>query len=57
MTLTIGKESVLYKFYDFLTLFVFYTIFKHVDGKFTAMFSELGARSFWSPPEIDRNLC
>ena len=23
------------KFQDFLTLFVFYTIFKHVDGKFT----------------------
>jgi hypothetical protein len=28
------------KFHDFLTLFVFYTIFKHMDGKFTAMFSE-----------------
>jgi hypothetical protein len=27
------------KFHDFLTLFVFYTIFKYVDGKFTAMFS------------------
>jgi hypothetical protein len=25
---------------------VFYTIFKHVDGKFTAMFSEHVARSF-----------
>jgi hypothetical protein len=34
------------KFHDFLTLFVFYTIFKHVDGKFTAMFSERGARRF-----------
>jgi hypothetical protein len=45
------------KFYDFLTLFVFYTIFKHVDGKFTAMFSEHVARSFRSAPEIDRNLC
>jgi hypothetical protein len=44
-------------FYDFLTLFVFYTIFKHVDGKFTAMFSEHVARSFWSAPEIGRNLC
>ena len=45
------------KFHNFLTLFVFYTIFKHVDGKFTAMFSELGARSFRSPPKIGRNLC
>jgi hypothetical protein len=34
------------KFHDFLTLFVFYTIFKHVDGKFTAMFSEHVDRSF-----------
>ena len=25
------------KFHDFLTLFVFYTIFKQLDGKFTAM--------------------
>ena len=45
------------KFPDFLTLFVFYTIFKHVDGKFTAMFSEHVAPSFRSAPEIDRNLC
>jgi hypothetical protein len=45
------------KFYDFLTLFVFYTIFKHVDGKFTAMFSELVARSFRSAPKIGCNLC
>jgi hypothetical protein len=44
------------KFYDFLTLFVFYTIFKQLDGKFTAMFSEHGTRSFRSAPEIDRNL-
>jgi hypothetical protein len=44
------------KFHDFLTLFVFYTIFKHVDDKFTTMFSELGARSFRSRPEIGRNL-
>jgi hypothetical protein len=36
---------------------VFYTIFKHVDGKFTAMFSEHVARSFRSTPEIGRNLC
>jgi hypothetical protein len=27
------------KFHDFLTLFVFYTIFKHVHVKLTAMFS------------------
>jgi hypothetical protein len=45
------------KFHDFLTLFVFYTIFKHVDGKFTAMFSERGARRFWLAPKIGRNLC
>jgi hypothetical protein len=45
------------KFYNFLTLFVFYTIFKHVDGKFTAMFSEHVARSFRSTLEIGRNLC
>jgi hypothetical protein len=45
------------KFNDFLTLFVFYTNFKHVDGKFTAMFSEHVARSFRSAPEIGGNLC
>jgi hypothetical protein len=45
------------KFHDFMTLFVFYTIFKHVDDKFTTMFSEHVARSFWSAPEIGRNLC
>jgi hypothetical protein len=39
------------------SLFVFYTIFKHLDGKFTAILSEHGARSFWSVPEIGRNLC
>jgi hypothetical protein len=44
-------------FHDFLTLFVFYTIYKHLDGKFTAMLSEHGARSFRSAPEIGRNLC
>jgi hypothetical protein len=44
-------------FHDLLTLFVFYTIFKHLDGKFTAMLSEHGARSFGSAPEIGRNLC
>ena len=43
------------KFHDFLTLFVFYTIFKHVYGKFMAMFSEHVARSFWSAPGIGRN--
>jgi hypothetical protein len=45
------------KFYDFLTLFVFYTIFKQPDDKFTVMFSEHGARRFRSAPEISRNLC
>jgi hypothetical protein len=45
------------KFHDFLTLFVFYTIFKQLDGKFTAMLSEHGAQSFQSAPEIDCNLC
>jgi hypothetical protein len=44
------------KFHDFLTLFVFYTIFKHVDGKFTTMFSEHVARSFRYDPRIGRNL-
>jgi hypothetical protein len=29
------------KFHDFLTLFMFYTIFKHVDGKFTAIVGTL----------------
>jgi hypothetical protein len=45
------------KFHDFLTLFVFYTILKHVGGKFTAMFSEHVARSFRSASGIGRNLC
>jgi hypothetical protein len=36
---------------------VFYTIFKHLDDKFMAMFSEHVARSFRSAPGIDRNLC
>jgi hypothetical protein len=45
------------KFHDFLTLFVFYTNFKQLDGKFTVMFSEHGARRFWSAREIGRNLC
>jgi hypothetical protein len=44
-------------FHNFLTLSVFYTIFKHLDGKLTAMLSEYGARSFQSAPEIGRNLC
>jgi hypothetical protein len=44
-------------FHDFLTLFVFYTILKHLDGKFTTILSEHGARSFWSAPKIGRNLC
>jgi hypothetical protein len=45
------------RFHDFLTLFVFYTIFKQLDGKFTIMFNEHGARKFRSGPEIGRNLC
>jgi hypothetical protein len=45
------------KFYDFLTLIVFYTIFKQLDGKFTVIFSEHGARRFRSVPEIGHNLC
>jgi hypothetical protein len=45
------------KFHDFLTLFVFYKIFKQLYGKFTAMFSEHVARSFRSAPGISRNLC
>jgi hypothetical protein len=44
------------KFHDFLTLFVFYTIFKRLDDKFTVMFSEHGAQRFRSDLEIDRNL-
>jgi hypothetical protein len=45
------------KFHDFLTLFVFYKIFKQLDGKFTVMFSEHGTPRFRSAPEIGRNLC
>jgi hypothetical protein len=45
------------KFHDFITLFVFYTIFKQLDDKFMVMFSEHGAPRFWSAPEIGRNLC
>jgi hypothetical protein len=45
------------KFHDFLSLFVFYKIFKQLSGKFTAMLSEHGARSFRSDPEIRRNFC
>jgi hypothetical protein len=45
------------KFHDFLTLFVFYTIFKQLDGKFMAMLSEHGARSLRSALGIGRNLC
>jgi hypothetical protein len=31
------------KFHDFMTLFMFYTIFKQLDDKFMVMFSERGA--------------
>jgi hypothetical protein len=44
------------KFHDFLTLIEVYTIFKQLDGKFTAMFSEHGARSFRFASEISRKL-
>jgi hypothetical protein len=44
------------KFHDFLTLFVFHTIFKQLDGKFMVMFSEHGAQRFLSAPEIGCNL-
>jgi hypothetical protein len=45
------------KFHDFLTLIVFYTIFKQLVDKFTTMFSEHVARSFRSSPKIGRNFC
>jgi hypothetical protein len=45
------------KVHDFLTLFVFYTIFKQFHDKFTVMFSEHGAQIFRPAPEIGRNLC
>jgi hypothetical protein len=45
------------KFYDFLTLFVFYTILKPLDRKFAILFREHGVLKFWSIPEIDLNLC
>jgi hypothetical protein len=37
-------------FHDFLVLFVFYTIFKQPDGKFTTMFREHSAQKFLSAP-------
>jgi hypothetical protein len=46
-----------HKFHDSLTLFVFYTIFKQPDDKFTVMFSDHVARTFRSAAEIGRNLC
>jgi hypothetical protein len=49
--ITCGQVSL---FSDFVCV---YTILKQLDGKFMAMFSELGARSFRSAPEIGRNLC
>jgi hypothetical protein len=38
------------KFHDFLTLFVFYTILKQMDRKFTVLFREHGAQKFWFAP-------
>jgi hypothetical protein len=45
------------EFHDFLTLFLFYTIFKQLGGKFTVMFREHGARKFRSVTELNRNMC
>jgi hypothetical protein len=45
------------KFHDFMTLFMFYTILKQLDDKFTILFREYGAKKFGSSPEIGRNLC
>jgi hypothetical protein len=39
------------KFHEFLTLFMFYTIFKQLDDMFTVMFSDHGARTFCSAPD------
>jgi hypothetical protein len=44
------------KFHDFLTLSVFYTVFKQLDDKFTVMFHEHGAQKFRSASEIGRNM-
>jgi hypothetical protein len=40
------------KFHDFLTLFVFYTILKQIDHKFTIMIREHGVRKFWYVSKI-----
>jgi hypothetical protein len=45
------------KFHHFLTLFVFYTILKQLDRKFSVMFREHGILNFWVVAEIDRNMC
>jgi hypothetical protein len=50
------------KFHDFLSLFVFYKIFKQLDGKFTAMLSEHGSKPLtpvifkchWFDPQVTR---
>jgi hypothetical protein len=44
------------KFHDFLTLFVFYTILKQLDRKFTVMFREHGVLNFWLVPKLGHNL-
>jgi hypothetical protein len=41
------------KFHQFLTLFVFYTIFKQLDRKFTIMFREHCAQKFRSVQKQD----
>jgi hypothetical protein len=38
---------MLTSFAIFLTLFVFYTVLKQLDSKFTVIFREHGARKFW----------
>jgi hypothetical protein len=38
-------------FHNFLTLFVFYTILKQLNSKFTVLFHVQGARKFYSTPE------
>jgi hypothetical protein len=42
---SLGWDATIHldKFHDFMSLFVFYTIFKHLDGKFTVLFSDHGA--------------
>jgi hypothetical protein len=45
------------KFLDFLALFVFYTILKQLDLKFTIIFRAHGTKKFQTISEIGHNLC